>query len=345
MTCATLTRFSTQYEADSAPALALKATIDRTEKRFANYAKAGLLCGNDGLPHLISDPGLALKYGHAGEVFVSIRRPRGFGGAGGGRAARRQAAANPRGQVAHAAATGWRRQRQHAARGDSLGLGPPAVWASSHSSRDSIELHPCTVSGADAGSGSGGTCGGSSSSSSSSSSSLAALAVAAQHLTLSTPHPPNRPQQQIPTIGFLYVAGWIGYVGRQYLNLVRGEAKPTEKEIIIDVPTALKLSVEGFSWPLAVVNELKAGTLTEKEENITISPRCGGGGGGAADSFCHWGVAARFRKGRGALSQVGRFFVAGLTPPLAPLPLPSTGKCTTGGVRSGRRRQGGVACS
>ena len=45
--------------------------MERTNKRFANYAKAGLLCGNDGLPHLISDPGLALKYGHAGEVFVS----------------------------------------------------------------------------------------------------------------------------------------------------------------------------------------------------------------------------------------------------------------------------------
>lgn len=81
-----------QYEADSAPALALKATIDRTEKRFANYAKAGLLCGADGLPHLISDPGLALKYGHAGEVFVSCRartrlrgiptRARGMGRAG-----------------------------------------------------------------------------------------------------------------------------------------------------------------------------------------------------------------------------------------------------------------------
>ena len=120
--------------------------MERTESRFANYAKAGLLCGNDGLPHLISDPGLALKYGHAGEVFI-------------------------------------------------------------------------------------------------------------------------------PTIGFLYVAGWIGYVGRQYLNLVRGEAKPTEKEIIIDVPMALKLSAEGFGWPLRVVSELRAGTLTEKEENITISPR------------------------------------------------------------------------
>lgn len=47
--------------------------MNRTENRFANYAKAGLLCGADGLPHLISDPGLALKYGHAGEVFVSTK--------------------------------------------------------------------------------------------------------------------------------------------------------------------------------------------------------------------------------------------------------------------------------
>jgi len=62
-----------QYDPESAPALALKATMERTEKRFANYAKAGLLCGADGLPHLISDPGLALKYGHAGEVFVSTK--------------------------------------------------------------------------------------------------------------------------------------------------------------------------------------------------------------------------------------------------------------------------------
>jgi photosystem I subunit 3 len=54
--------------------------MDRTEKRFANYAKAGLLCGGDGLPHLISDPGLALKYGHAGEVFVSTRWARLRGG-------------------------------------------------------------------------------------------------------------------------------------------------------------------------------------------------------------------------------------------------------------------------
>lgn len=59
-----------QYEDGSAPALALDATIERTNKRFDNYAKSGVLCGSEGLPHLISDPGFALRYGHAGEVFV-----------------------------------------------------------------------------------------------------------------------------------------------------------------------------------------------------------------------------------------------------------------------------------
>lgn len=134
------------YEAGSAPALALEATIERTKNRFANYGKAGLLCGNDGLPHLISDPGLALYYNHAGETFI-------------------------------------------------------------------------------------------------------------------------------PTFGFLYVAGYIGYVGRTYLNLVKGAAKPVEKEIIIDVPLAISLALNGWAWPLKVVQELRAGTLTEKEENITVSPR------------------------------------------------------------------------
>ena len=134
------------YEEGSAPSLALQATIDRTEKRFANYGKAGLLCGTDGLPHLIADPGLALRYGHAGEVFI-------------------------------------------------------------------------------------------------------------------------------PTIGFLYVAGWIGSVGREYIQTVAKEAKPTEKEIIIDVPLALRLAGKGAGWPARAIAELRNGTLLEKDENITVSPR------------------------------------------------------------------------
>jgi len=141
-----LTGRQKKYEAGSAPALALQASIERTEKRFDMYAKTGVLCGNDGLPHLIADPGLALRYGHAGEIFI-------------------------------------------------------------------------------------------------------------------------------PTFGFLYVAGWIGQAGRTYLNEVKKESKPTDKEIIIDVPLALRIATQGAAWPLQVVTELRNNTLTEKEENITVSPR------------------------------------------------------------------------
>merc|ERR1711959_554121 len=59
-----------KYNADSSPAIALKATIARTNKRFDTYGKSGLLCGADGLPHLIAEPGLAIRYGHAGDVFI-----------------------------------------------------------------------------------------------------------------------------------------------------------------------------------------------------------------------------------------------------------------------------------
>ncbi|KAK1557104.1 hypothetical protein Q3G72_017994 [Acer saccharum] len=41
------------YAPDSAPALAIKATMEKTKRRFDNYGKQGLLCGADGLPHLI----------------------------------------------------------------------------------------------------------------------------------------------------------------------------------------------------------------------------------------------------------------------------------------------------
>ena len=49
---------------------------------------------------------------------------------------------------------------------------------------------------------------------------------------------------QIPTVGFLYIAGWIGYVGRDYLIASKKESKPRDKEIIIDVPMALKMAVQ-----------------------------------------------------------------------------------------------------
>ena len=46
---------ASQYEADSPPALALKQQIERTQARFDKYSRSELLCGTDGLPHLITD--------------------------------------------------------------------------------------------------------------------------------------------------------------------------------------------------------------------------------------------------------------------------------------------------
>ena len=43
------------YEVDSPPALALQQQIDRTNARFDKYSRSDLLCGTDGLPHLIAD--------------------------------------------------------------------------------------------------------------------------------------------------------------------------------------------------------------------------------------------------------------------------------------------------
>ena len=130
------------YEAGSAPALALNATIEKTHKRFDFYGKQGLLCGNDGLPHLIVDG----RWSHAGEFVY-------------------------------------------------------------------------------------------------------------------------------PGIVFLYIAGWIGWVGREYLIKIKSGEKPTQKEIIIDVPLATSLLGRGFTWPVAAWSALKNGSLIESEDKITVSPR------------------------------------------------------------------------
>ena len=77
----------------------------------------------------------------------------------------------------------------------------------------------------------------------------------------------------IPGLLFLYIAGWIGWVGRAYLISVRKESNPELKEIIIDVPRALAFMLSGFTWPLAAIKELLSGELTAKEEEIPVSPR------------------------------------------------------------------------
>lgn len=77
----------------------------------------------------------------------------------------------------------------------------------------------------------------------------------------------------IPGILFLYIAGWIGWVGRAYLIAIRDDKDAEMKEIIIDVPLALGKMLTGFAWPLAAIGELTSGKLTAKDSEITVSPR------------------------------------------------------------------------
>merc|ERR1739848_128419 len=135
-----------KYEAGSAGASALKDQIAKTKKRFKMYGDTGVLCGKDGYPHLIADPGFALQYGHTGEILV-------------------------------------------------------------------------------------------------------------------------------PTFGFVYIAGIIGYAGRQYLLSLKDDKKPQTGEIIIDVPKALQFFGEAAVWPIKTYTELRNGTLLAGKDDITVSPR------------------------------------------------------------------------
>jgi photosystem I subunit III len=77
----------------------------------------------------------------------------------------------------------------------------------------------------------------------------------------------------IPSILFLYITGWIGWVGRSYLQAIQADKNPEDKEIIIDVPLAVKTSLTGFAWPLMAIKEYTSGELLAKDNEITVSPR------------------------------------------------------------------------
>jgi len=131
-----------KYETGSQPALAIEKQIERTKQRFDRYAKSGLLCGKDGLPHLIVDG----RWNHSLEFTV-------------------------------------------------------------------------------------------------------------------------------PGLLFLYITGWIGWVGRKYLRTISSQTEPTQKEIIIDLPIALSIMTSGYCWPLSAWQEFISGDLLAKDEDITVSPR------------------------------------------------------------------------
>jgi photosystem I subunit 3 len=77
----------------------------------------------------------------------------------------------------------------------------------------------------------------------------------------------------VPSMLFLYISGWIGWVGRKYIRTVSETANPTEKEIIIDVPLAVSIMTSGFLWPFAAWQEFLSGDLIASDETITTSPK------------------------------------------------------------------------
>ncbi|GCE64362.1 photosystem I reaction center subunit III (PsaF) [cyanobiont of Ornithocercus magnificus] len=77
----------------------------------------------------------------------------------------------------------------------------------------------------------------------------------------------------LPGIMFLYVAGCIGWSGREYLKAIRGAKDAVTKEIQIDVSLAIKALGSSAVWPVAALGELISGKLLESEGKVTVSPR------------------------------------------------------------------------
>ena len=77
----------------------------------------------------------------------------------------------------------------------------------------------------------------------------------------------------IPGILFLYITGWIGWVGRKYLRYASTTENSFENEIIINVPVALTIMNSGFLWPVEAWKEFTSGDLLASEEDVTKSPR------------------------------------------------------------------------
>jgi photosystem I subunit 3 len=77
----------------------------------------------------------------------------------------------------------------------------------------------------------------------------------------------------IPGLAFLYIAGWIGWVGRKYVRYASTTENPFENEIIINVPVAISIMNSGFLWPIEAWKEFTSGDLLASDDDISISPR------------------------------------------------------------------------
>lgn len=77
----------------------------------------------------------------------------------------------------------------------------------------------------------------------------------------------------IPGVLFLYITGWIGWVGRKYVRYASTTNDPFENEIIINVPIAIAMMNSGFLWPVEAWKELTTGDLLASDDDVTLSPR------------------------------------------------------------------------
>ena len=68
------------------------------------------------------------------------------------------------------------------------------------------------------------------------------------------------------------MVGLVGLEENIFEQLVK-VSNATEKEIIIDVPLALKIMSTGFIWPISAWQEYVSGTLLADVSEITVSPR------------------------------------------------------------------------
>jgi photosystem I subunit 3 len=77
----------------------------------------------------------------------------------------------------------------------------------------------------------------------------------------------------VPGILFVYITGWIGWVGRKYVRYASTTENPFENEIIINVPVAIKIMNSGFLWPVEAWKEFTSGDLIANDDDVTLSPR------------------------------------------------------------------------
>ena len=77
----------------------------------------------------------------------------------------------------------------------------------------------------------------------------------------------------IPGILFIYITGWIGWVGRKYIRYASTTENSFENEIIINVPIALSIMNSGFLWPVEAWKEFVSEDLLASDDDVTVSPR------------------------------------------------------------------------